>query len=63
MDSKKKVVAQLPGTGRTGDVAKRYALELEALAPIAEIHEVMGQTEEEFIQGARDADAIITTGA
>jgi D-3-phosphoglycerate dehydrogenase len=61
MDNKKKVVAQLPGTGRAGDVAKRYALELEALAPIAEIHEVIGQTEEEFIQGARDADAIITT--
>ncbi|MBW2061740.1 MAG: C-terminal binding protein [Deltaproteobacteria bacterium] len=59
--SKKKVVAQLPGTARTGDVLKRYALELEALAPIADIHEVRGQTEEEFIEGARDTDAIITT--
>lgn len=59
--AKKKVVAQLPGTGRTGDVAKRYALELEALAPVADIHEVKGGTEEEFIEGARDAEAIITT--
>lgn len=50
MMSKKKVVAQLPGTARTGDVLKRYALELEALAPIADIHEVRGQTEEEFIE-------------
>ncbi|MEE9556037.1 MAG: NAD(P)-dependent oxidoreductase, partial [Candidatus Adiutricales bacterium] len=58
---KKKVVAQLPGTGRTGDVAQRYALELEALAPVADIHEVKGGTEEEFIEGARDAEAIITT--
>ena len=36
MADKIKVVAQLPGRGRTGDVAKRYALELEALANIAD---------------------------
>lgn len=27
MTQKKKVVAQIPGTGRKGDVAERYAME------------------------------------
>jgi len=31
------------------------------LAPVAEIQEVKGQTDEEFIEGAKDAEAIITT--
>jgi D-3-phosphoglycerate dehydrogenase len=61
MTQKKKVVAQIPGTGRKGDVAERYAMELEALSPIAEIHEVVAENEEEFIKGARDAEAIMTT--
>jgi len=61
MTQKKKVVAQITGTGGKGDVAKRYAMELEALSPIAEIHEVIAENEEEFIKGAKDAEAIITT--
>jgi D-3-phosphoglycerate dehydrogenase len=61
MTQKKKVVAQIPGTGRKGGVAERYAMELEALSPIAEIHEVVAENEEEFIKGAKDAEAIITT--
>jgi len=61
MTQKKKVVVQLPGTGKKGDVEKRYTLELEALSSIAEIHEVVAANEEEYIKGAKDADAIITT--
>jgi len=61
MTQKKKVVAQLPETRREGDVTQRYALELEALAPIAEIHEVVAENEGEYIKGAKDADAIITS--
>ena len=37
-----------------------YALEMEALGPIgAEVVEVSGASEEEFMAGARDADAVI----
>ncbi len=61
MTQKKKVVAQLPATGRKGDVIQRYALELEALSPIAEIDEVVSESEESFIEGAKEADALITT--
>ena len=62
MNAKKKVVAQLPGFAKTGVIAKRYALELEALEPIgAEIVEVIADTEDEFIEGAGDADAVITS--
>lgn len=61
MTQKKKVVVQLPGTGRKGDVAKRYALELEALSSIAEIEEVVAENEEEFIKGAREAEALLPT--
>jgi D-3-phosphoglycerate dehydrogenase len=40
-----------------------YQLEMEALAPVdAEIVEVVAQTEAEFINAARDADAIIVKG-
>jgi D-3-phosphoglycerate dehydrogenase len=42
-------------------VAIRYSLELEALAPIAEIIEVSADTPEEFAQGVRAMDAIITS--
>jgi len=39
----------------------RYALELEALDAIAEIHEIAADTPEEFARGAADCDAIITS--
>ncbi len=47
----------VPGTpGQTGN----YALEMEALAATgAEIVEVSGDSEADFLEGARDADAII----
>lgn len=58
---KKKVVVQLPRQANLKDVRVRYALELEALDPIAEIVEVDGSSEEAFIEGARDADALLTS--
>ena len=58
-----KVVAQKP-SGITFDLAGgSYELEMESLGPIgAEIVEVPATTEEEFIEEARDADAIIARG-
>ncbi len=58
---RKKVVAQLPGHVRPGNVADRYALELEALAPIADIVEVGGVDAGAFAKEVADADAIITS--
>ena len=62
MTDRKKVVALLPGHAKLGDIGKRYAWELEALSPIgADIVEIAAETEAEFIEGARDADALITS--
>ena len=58
---KKKVVVQLPRAAQTESTTERYSLELEALAHIAVIVEVPASTEAEFIAGARDADALITS--
>ena len=61
--AKFKVVTQKPA-GVTFDLAGgSYELEMESLAPIgAEIVEVPADTEEEFIEAARDADALIARG-
>ena len=58
--AKFKVVVQKPA-GITWDLAdSAYTIEREALEPIgAEIVEIDAATEEEFIAGARDADAVI----
>ncbi len=58
-----KVVTQKPA-GVTFDMAGgSYELEMESLAPIdAEIIEIPANTEDEFIEAARDADAIIARG-
>lgn len=62
MSVKKKVVVQLPPMARDVPVKQRYALELEALdAAGAEIVEVEAGSEEQFIEGAKDADALITS--
>ncbi len=62
MSAMKKVVVQLPPAARDIPVQQRYALELEALdAAGAEIVEVAAGSEEQFIEGARDADALITS--
>ena len=58
-----KVVAQKP-KGITFDLAGgSYELELESLGPIgARIEEVAAETEDDFIEAARDADAVIARG-
>jgi D-3-phosphoglycerate dehydrogenase len=61
--AKFKVVTQKPA-GVTFDLAGgSYDLEMESLGPIdAEIVEIDAKTEDEFIAGARDADAVIARG-
>ncbi len=59
--SKKRVGIQLPKQARNQTVEERYSLELEALAPIADIIDVRADTPEEFANGVRDVDAIITS--
>ena len=62
MDKKmKKVGIQLPRQANPEAVEIRYSLELEALSPIAEIIEVDASTPEEFAEGVKDMDAIITS--
>ena len=56
-----KVAVQLPVQAKPRATKERYALELEALEAIADIHEVAAGTPAEFAQGAKDADAIITS--
>ena len=55
------VVVQKPTGGITFDLAESsYSIEREALDPIgAQIVEVPAKTEEEFIEAAKDADAVI----
>ena len=54
---KKKVVIELPVRAKFENDG--YLLEREALDPIAKLVEVRSDTEEEFVAGAADADAII----
>jgi D-3-phosphoglycerate dehydrogenase len=60
MTAKKKIVVQLPRTAKDANVKQRYSVELEALAPLADIHEIKTDTEEGYIELAKDADAVIT---
>lgn len=59
--TKKKVAVQLPAVANEASVAERYSLELEALAPVADIVEIDGSSSASFLEGARDADALITS--
>ncbi|MCY4656256.1 MAG: C-terminal binding protein [Gammaproteobacteria bacterium] len=59
--TKKKVAMQLPRRAAVANLEERYALELEALAPVADIVEVESPTPEAFAKGAKDCDAIITS--
>ncbi len=58
---RKKVAIQLPAIAKASNIAERYALELEALAPVADLVEVPGTSAAEFLAGAMDADALITS--
>ncbi len=59
--AKKKVAVQLPTVAKQVSIEQRYSLELEALHEIAEIVEIDGKTPSSFIEGAREADALITS--
>jgi len=59
--TKKKIGIQLPKQARDQTVEQRFSLELEALAPIAEIVEVRADSPEEFAAGVAEVDAIITS--
>ena len=59
--ARKKVAMQLPRRAQVADLERRYALELEALAPIADIVEVASPNAAEFVAGAADCDAVITS--
>jgi len=59
--SKKRVGIQLPRQANPQAVELRYALELEALEPVADIIEVAADTPQEYARGVRDMDAIITS--
>lgn len=58
---RKKVGIQLARQARPQDVAERFALELEALAPLADVVEIRADSPAEFAAGVRDLDAIITS--
>ena len=58
---KKKIGIQLPRQANPEAVKIRYALELEALEGLAEIIEIDAATPEEFAEGVKDMDAIITS--
>ena len=59
--AKKKVGIQLPRQAQNQTVEQRWSLELEALAPIADIVEIRADTPGEFAAGVGDMDAIITS--
>ena len=58
---RKKVAMQLPRRAAVADLEQRYALELEALGPIADIVEVASPSADAFLAGAADCDAVITS--
>lgn len=59
--TKKKIGIQLPKQARDQTVEERYSLELESLEPVGEIVDIVADTPEEFAEGVRDMDAIITS--
>ena len=61
MTERKKVAMQLPRRADVANLEQKYSLELEALAPIADIVEVESPTAEAFAEGAADCDAVITS--
>ena len=59
--AKKKVGIQLGRQAQNQAVEERWALELEGLAPVADIVEIRADTPAEFAAGVGDMDAIITS--
>jgi D-3-phosphoglycerate dehydrogenase len=59
--ARKRVGIQLPKQAQNQTIEQRWSLELEALAPIADIVEIRADTPAEFAAGVADVDAIITS--
>jgi D-3-phosphoglycerate dehydrogenase len=59
--TKKRVGIQLPKQAQNQTTEQRFALELEGLAPVADIVEIRADTSAEFAAGVADVDAIITS--
>ncbi len=59
--NRKQIGIQLPSQARNQTTSERYALELEALAPIGDIVDIRADTPAEFAAGVKDMDAIITS--
>ena len=59
--SKNKVVVQLPAVTKEVPLEERYALELESLKGIAELVEVDSSSPATFVEGAKDANGVITS--
>src|SRR5579862_7710080 len=59
--TKKKVGIRLPRQVYSQTLEQRWAHELEALAPIADIVEIPADTPEEFAEAAAELDAVITS--
>lgn len=59
--AKRKVAVRVPKQAAGEVVARDWSFEMEALAPVADLAEVEANTPAEFIEGVRDADAVITS--
>ncbi len=59
--ARKKVAVRVPKHALDQTTPHDWSFELEALGPIADIVEVQANTRPEFIEGVRDADAIMTS--
>jgi D-3-phosphoglycerate dehydrogenase len=59
--TKKQVGIRLPKQARDDGVRQDWSLELEALAPIADVVEIRADTPAEFAEGAKHMDALMTS--
>jgi D-3-phosphoglycerate dehydrogenase / 2-oxoglutarate reductase len=59
--TKKQVGIRLPRQAQDHGVHQDWSFELEALAPIADIVEILADTPAEFAEGARHVDALMTS--
>jgi D-3-phosphoglycerate dehydrogenase / 2-oxoglutarate reductase len=59
--AKRKVAIRVPKRALDQTAEHDWSYELEALGPIADVVEVQASTRAEFIEGVRDADAILTS--
>jgi D-3-phosphoglycerate dehydrogenase / 2-oxoglutarate reductase len=59
--ARRKVAVRVPRHARDQTPPNDWSFELEALGPIADIVEIQADTRAEFVDGVRDADAIMTS--